>query len=578
MWRRYCVQINMFWWTMLILLFSPLSGTCEKTVLYVGQNQTYTTLQEAVRSLTENQSAEIVIEGVICEKGQLEIRNCKLRLIAEKNAQWIFNGLFTIRENAAVILGGDEGILSITGNIIASNSDVQVSKGVEITSEGTALSVMHGSLVIDDGSFRGTTGIELVNTQAAFHGGMFCGAPALLAQSSEIHEITGGLFFSGEREAVHLSYSRLERITDGRFVSAAPSENSGRAAFYADHESYIHTIYGGNFTASSGSGLLLIRGSKIGTIHGGTFESLSGNEEAGYCHHGLAVIAGSDGYETGIGAICGGTFHAYGDTQSYGAFLQCNADGTVYIGSIEGNPCFTGTSGMVIENVHSTGTAKVHQIAGGRFYSKRRQADLYLDAGLKIASGYVETIAGGAFVATRWRSPAVLLTAVCEMDTQSIGESGYIESMNGGRFISVDAPAVSLGNHSRVGCISGGFYYGSCAVMVNSGTDLHIDGGIFFGTRQSCIRLEDRQALLILEHNLQRQAAGNARFMVKDYLMEGVQDKHIFAAYSSGQIVFPSYMEKGAVQCYELTGQDTETQHISDLVKGFPFFYLISAH
>ena len=91
MWRRYCVQINMFWWTMLVLLFSPLSGTCEETVLYVGQNQTYTTLQEAVRSLTENQSAEIVIEGVICEKGQLEIRNCKLRLIAEKK----HNGIST---------------------------------------------------------------------------------------------------------------------------------------------------------------------------------------------------------------------------------------------------------------------------------------------------------------------------------------------------------------------------------------------------------------------------------------------------------------------------------------------------
>ncbi len=575
--------------TILILLLSlclmlPAAGEitpCQ--TLHVGEGQAFKTISAALKKMDRDQPAEIILHGGITEKKKLVLEQLHLTLRAQEDATLQLT--YPIRCTGGSFTLGGGGQLSIMGAIICEDLDFTGESGVTVSAEGSAVTLKNCTFSILGGTYTGRTGLEMENCTGSIYDGQFSGDTGLYADICTFREIRGGTFLSPTSQAVLISSTVIERITGGHFEKTEESVSGSRAAFYADHESRIGQITGGSFRAASGAGLQLIRGSSIGEISGGTFVSLSTNPRMEFCHHGLAVLAGGDGFETGIHQISGGTFESHGREQGYGMFVYCNSSGRVYIDSIS-DGVFYGSSGLVMGNANSQGSAGIGEISGGWFEAAGvEDSPAYPDAALALYGTVTGCISGGTFLSSRAFAPGILQDAYCFLDTQAFGPGGQIQAIKGGTVIARgNAPGLVNGEQTcGISEIRGGVFCGPCAVHHAGEAPLTISGGTFLGTDRACLDLVNPRSVLVLEPELsgtENLTEGDACFWVLDYLMDGVQNKYLFRCAIPDSVRYPETViidESGKRHryVYRLSGQSTPMQHPDAWTGSLSFRYFI---
>ena len=234
-------------------------------------------------------------------------------------------------------------------------------------------------------------------------------------------------------------------------------------------------------------------------------------------------------------------------------------------------------------STHSQGKARIERIDGGTFLSDCA-ATATAESALLVSTGVVENITAGTFLGNG-TAPAIGLSRYCETDTGEMGEGGRIQEISGGDMIaSGTAPALyCAAQGSGVTLISGGFFYGDSAVLIDNDEDLVITGGVFYATDRVCIQIaKGRSARLYLEpqyttFSASPSAKGRARYMVRNYLTEGVENKYLFEADKEEQIVFPIWGQIDGdkeVKPYDLSGQGVALEEGNALVADSMFRYL----
>jgi uncharacterized repeat protein (TIGR02543 family) len=498
--------------SLLICVLQPVVFAAnEPTRITVDEN---TTLEEAVTQANSMDSAIIEITTDVTVKGGITITS-NIAIIGINGQHTISNGKFQVKDGGILTLGDgtNTNLLTILGNIVVTDGEINIQNGVKLTSTTYAIH------------------LSGPNANGAINGGIIKGTIALYMENgAQLSEISGGAFYSAQ-ETVYLTgnYTQIEKISNGAFYQTNPDLAYHGLTFCVDNNATIGEISGGYFEAVRNSALYIIRGGWVDKISGGEFVAtrkgtVQDGDDPDFWNS-VVRIEAERNLKTGIGTIFGGYFHGgarfgillinyFGSTSGprinlisggyiQGAGVGLQPDVNTYVGEISGGT-ITGSQGIL-----NAGT--INKISGNVKISGTTSYAIYNYYTDSQSYGQINEISGGNIYSS---------------GLQSIANAGTIKLISGGTITTTYTYAIS--NRGIINEISGGTIIGEqnalyCYEYGGRGGVLEtITNGVFWGKTGTAIILSSPLQLetgLDTHRGLGRYQSGNGRIFNNENLV-----------------------------------------------------------
>jgi uncharacterized repeat protein (TIGR02543 family) len=460
---------------------APPVNPTETPVKIQETNELFETLAEAIAKASSEGLNTFTLEiiGDVAETSDVIIKS-SITIVGAEGAHTISNCYIKVKDGGSLTLGDGTitDLLTISGNVVVTDGEINIQDGVKITSGGTALN------------------LSGPNVTGTISGGIFTGNIALnMEKGAKLSAISGGTF-TGRQDALHMTDdgTRIDVISGGVFYQTDTTVTLHGHAVFVQNEAKIGKISGGYFEAVKNCALVVIRGAWINEISGGNFVAIRKGSDY-YAddpdpRNAVIHVESEKNAKTGIGTISGGLFHGgahfgilvinyYSSTTGARIDLISGGDiqGTVAlqvdvgcdIGEISGGT-INGTQGML-----NAGT--IDKISGNVEINGTTSYGIY-----NFAGGKINEISGGKIVSS---------------SSHGIANAGTINLISGGTIIGgqyaiycvLPMSGGQVGVNGVLGTISGGVFWGKTDYAFRLLSDLQLEPGLSanrgFGRYQS---------------------------------------------------------------------------------------------
>jgi len=448
------------------------AATGDEPVRIHQTGDRFDTLAQAVAAADSAGLASATLEvlGDVAEAGTVTITS-DVTVVGVGGAHTVTGCSFRVTGGGHLTLGSGAAAdpLTVLGSALVNDGAVDINDGVSL--ENHAASTAATALRLNG-----------PNATGAVRGGRLVGYTALwMEPGSTLSEISGGELVgsSAAAEVSGLSGTSptIGAITGGVFRKT--DDSIDRSAFHLDNGARINLISGGTFNGSGHTGLLVIRGSWVGSITGGEFLSPSGLDMAG-----LTVYADTGAPTTGVGQISGGRF--LGATPTSGAKtglgLWLYGAGS-RVDAITGG-LFEGERGM-----ENDVNAVIGTISGGKFNGAApgtRSAYGVLNVSkIGTITGATEIVGKSAGIWNYYGSQiseisgGTISSSGADITGDGISNAGTIERISGGTVIgNYNAISNTGSNPGHLNVISAGAFWGKLSRAITLSYPMQLEPGL----------------------------------------------------------------------------------------------------